>query len=116
MIRFKAKRAITGEEHAKFVDREKNPERTAFYQLAWHLGASQSDLAHLASGGRGLDRADSLLAREIPYGVAALRAHIFLPQRADFQSRLVWAAPLLVVNPQKWFEEIGLRGCGTEPL
>ena len=26
---------------------EKNPERKAFYQLAWYLGASQSDLAHL---------------------------------------------------------------------
>ena len=24
-----------------------NPERKAFYQLAWHLGASQSDLAYL---------------------------------------------------------------------
>ena len=46
-IRFKEKRAITWEEHGKIVEREKNPERKAFYQLAWHLGASQSDLAHL---------------------------------------------------------------------
>jgi len=46
-IRFKEKRAITAEEHARIVDREKNPERKAFYQMAWHLGASQSDLAHL---------------------------------------------------------------------
>lgn len=46
-VRFKEKRAITAEEHAKIVEREGNPERKAFYQLAWHLGASQSDLAHL---------------------------------------------------------------------
>jgi len=29
------------------VAREQNPERKAFYRLAWHLGASRSDLAHL---------------------------------------------------------------------
>lgn len=46
-IRFKEKRAVTWEEHCRIVARERNPERKAFYQLAWHLGASQSDLAHL---------------------------------------------------------------------
>jgi len=46
-VRFKEKRGITHEEHCKIVEREQNPERKAFYQLAWHLGASQSDLAHL---------------------------------------------------------------------
>ncbi len=46
-VRFKEKRAITWEEHCRIVARETNPERKAFYQLAWHLGASQSDLAHL---------------------------------------------------------------------
>jgi len=44
-VRFKDKRAITWEEHCKIVAREQNPERKAFYQLAWHLGDSQSDLA-----------------------------------------------------------------------
>jgi integrase len=47
VIRFKEKRAVTWEEHCNIVERERNPERRAFYQLAWHLGASQSDLAHL---------------------------------------------------------------------
>ena len=47
VIRFADKRAITWEEHCRIVAREGNPERKAFYQLAWHLGASQSDLAHL---------------------------------------------------------------------
>jgi integrase len=47
IVRFQEKRAITWEEHCRIVEREKNPERRAFYQLAWYLGASQSDLAHL---------------------------------------------------------------------
>lgn len=46
-VRFKDKRGITADEHARIIAREKNPERKAFYQLAWHLGASQSDLANL---------------------------------------------------------------------
>ena len=47
VIKFKDKRAITSEEHQAIVGREQNPERKAFYQLAWHLGASQSDIAYL---------------------------------------------------------------------
>ena len=47
VIRFADKRAITWDEHCRIVAREGNAERKAFYQLAWHLGASQSDLAHL---------------------------------------------------------------------
>jgi integrase len=46
-VEFKEKRGITAEEHAAIVARENNPERKAFYKLAWHLGASQSDLASL---------------------------------------------------------------------
>jgi hypothetical protein len=49
-VRYRRKRAITFEEHARIVEREGNPERRAFYQLAWHLGASQSDLANLQAG------------------------------------------------------------------
>ena len=41
------KRAVTWDEHFRIIEREANPERKAFYQLAWHLGASQGDLAHL---------------------------------------------------------------------
>src|ERR1051325_7327366 len=44
---FGIKRAITLEEHQRIVAREMNPERRAFYQLAWHIGASQSDIAWL---------------------------------------------------------------------
>jgi integrase len=48
-VRFKAKRAITIEEHARIIDREKNPELRAFYELLWHLGGSQSDVANLTA-------------------------------------------------------------------
>jgi integrase len=46
-IQFKEKRGITLAEHLAIVARETNPERKAFYQLAWHLGAAQSDMACL---------------------------------------------------------------------
>jgi integrase len=49
VVEFKDKRAITLAEHLAVVARENNPERKAFYKLAWHLGASQSDLAFLES-------------------------------------------------------------------
>jgi integrase len=49
-VRFKAKRAITIEEHARIIDRERNPELRAFYELLWHLGGSQSDVANLTAG------------------------------------------------------------------
>ena len=44
---YKDKRAITLKEHEAIVARELNPERRGFYQLAWHLGAAQTDLAML---------------------------------------------------------------------
>ncbi len=46
-IRFKDKRAITTDEHARVVAREGNPERRDFYELCWHLGGSQTDIAEL---------------------------------------------------------------------
>ena len=46
-IHFQEKRAITHAEHLAVLEREKNPERKAFYELCWHLGGSQSDIANL---------------------------------------------------------------------
>ncbi len=46
-VKFKDKRAITLEEHQRIIAAETNPERKVFYQLCWHLGASQGDLANL---------------------------------------------------------------------
>ena len=44
---FKAKRAVTAEEHAAIVARELNLERRDYYELLWHTGAAQSDGACL---------------------------------------------------------------------
>jgi hypothetical protein len=46
-VRFKERRAITSEEHQLIIEREKNPERRRFYELCWHLGGSQTDIANL---------------------------------------------------------------------
>ena len=35
------------EEHQRIIEREKNPERRSFYELCWHLGGSQTDIANL---------------------------------------------------------------------
>lgn len=48
-IRHKEKRAITSEEHRKIIERETNPERSCFYELCWHIGAAQSDVAGLTA-------------------------------------------------------------------
>ena len=46
-VHFKDKRAITFEEHQAIISREKNLERKKFYELCWHLGGSQGDIASL---------------------------------------------------------------------
>ena len=56
-VKFKEKRAITLEEHQRIIAAEVNPERKALYQLCWHLGASQGDIANLK--GEDVDWANS---------------------------------------------------------
>ena len=46
-VKFKEKRGVTIEEHKQIIAAEVNPERKALYQLCWHLGASQGDIANL---------------------------------------------------------------------
>jgi integrase len=46
-IHYKEKRALTLDEHQRILAAEVNSERKAFYQLCWHLGGSQGDLAVL---------------------------------------------------------------------
>src|ERR1039457_3617256 len=46
-IHYKEKRAITFEEHQKIIAAEVNLERKTLYQLCWHLGGSQGDIADL---------------------------------------------------------------------
>jgi integrase len=72
-IRFKAKRAITWEEHERILQAEPNPERRAFYALAWHLGAAQSDLAALSAVNIDKTRRVIRFFRRKTRGVAMLR-------------------------------------------
>ena len=46
-VKFQPKRSITLAEHRLIIEREKNPERRNFYELCWHLGGSQTDIANL---------------------------------------------------------------------
>ncbi|HEV2331358.1 MAG TPA: tyrosine-type recombinase/integrase [Verrucomicrobiae bacterium] len=46
-IHYKEKRAVTLEEHQRILAREKNTEMRAFLKCCWHIGGSQSDVAHL---------------------------------------------------------------------
>ncbi len=46
-VKYKDKRAITFEEHQKIINREHNPVTRAYFQLLWHLGGSQTDVAML---------------------------------------------------------------------
>lgn len=48
VIRFKDKRAITWQEHQNILLWENNPEWRAYYELLWHLGGSQTDVARLS--------------------------------------------------------------------
>jgi len=48
-IRFKSRRGITWEEHQKLLAREKDPEKHAFLELIWHVGAAQIDLVSLTA-------------------------------------------------------------------
>ncbi len=46
-VHFKEKRGVTVEEHKKILAGECNPEWRAYYQMLWHTGGAQSDVANL---------------------------------------------------------------------
>jgi integrase len=48
-VEHKERRAVTAEEHQRIIAREQNPEIRAYYQLLWHLGGSQTDIADLTA-------------------------------------------------------------------
>ncbi len=49
VVRFKEKRGVTWEEHQKILAGESNHELRAYYDLLWHLGGSQTDMASLTA-------------------------------------------------------------------
>lgn len=73
VVRYKEKRAITRDEHQKIIQREPNPATRAYYELLWHLGGSQSDIATLQA--EDVDWAQRIIAyRRGKTGVTALLA------------------------------------------
>ena len=72
-VRFQEKRAITATEHARILARESNPEYRAYYQLAWHLGASQADLASLTAANVDGEQRVIAFARKKSGSMARLR-------------------------------------------
>ena len=48
-VRYATKKAVTEEQYRQIIGREQNPEKLAFYQLLWHLGGSQTDIAILTA-------------------------------------------------------------------
>jgi integrase len=48
-VRYPTKRAITADQYQQIIGREQNPQKLAFYQLLWHLGGSQTDIACLTA-------------------------------------------------------------------
>ena len=48
-IEYGPRRAITADEHQMIIGREKNVELRALYELCWHLGGSQTDMANLTA-------------------------------------------------------------------
>jgi integrase len=48
-LRHREKRAITFEEHQKIIARELNLATRAYYELLWHLGGAQTDIATLTA-------------------------------------------------------------------
>jgi integrase len=72
-VSFKKKRAITWDEHCRIVEHEVNPERKTFYQLAWHTGASQTDLALLEASNIDWERHALSFTRKKTKTIAILR-------------------------------------------
>jgi integrase len=46
---YRPKRAITSEEHERILHGENNPELRDYYELLWHLGGAQTDVAMLGA-------------------------------------------------------------------
>ncbi len=111
-IEFKEKRAITAEEHQGIVAKERNPEVRDYYELLWHLGGSQSDMANLTA--EHIDWPERVLhyARQKTGSVARLH---FGEQAAALLARLPRSGklfPALAGAPERQRAEHFRRLCG----
>ncbi len=104
---YKKKRAITLEEHQKLVQNECNAELRAYYQLLWHTGGAQSDVA--AFKGEDIDWNDHTITFRrkktgtlvhLTLGIDALAALKALPKAGPLFPRL---AQLTASQRAAWF-------------
>ena len=91
-VRFQPKRAITIEEHQLIIEREKNPERRNFYELCWHLGGSQTDIANLKAEDIDWRNQTIAYARQKTGSLAMI--HFRPGHRSDFAASARQLAPL----------------------
>lgn len=107
------KRAITADEHRRIVALDTNIERRAFFELCWHLGGSQSDIANLAA--ENIDWSDRVIAYArrktgssafIHFGPAIEAVLHSLPAKGLLFPRL---APMLEKHRAKEFKRLCVR-------
>jgi len=72
-VRYGAKRAITLQEHEAILAAVFQEERKAFYELCWHLGGAQSDIAGLQAQDIDWERRSISFARRKTGSVCAIR-------------------------------------------
>jgi integrase len=90
-VRYKERRGITLEEHQAILRREGNPERRLFYELLWHTGGSQSDIASLSASD--VDRIQRVISyRRRKTGVPVLLR--YGNEVADLMKKLPKSGPL----------------------
>src|ERR1041384_7028190 len=110
-IRFQPKRAITLDEHQLIIEREKNPERRSFYELCWHLGGSQTDIANLK--GEGIDwRNQTIAARQKTGSLAMIH---FRPDIEAVLARSARPAKRRRSRPRRFSGEAYIDRCSRPP-
>jgi len=117
-IEYQPKRAITADEHRQIIAGERNAERRNFYELCWHLGGSQTDIANLeAENIDWSDRVISYARRKtgspafVHFGPAVETILRSLPDRGLLFPRL---APMMEKHRAKEFKRrcdgLGIKG------
>ena len=115
---YKQKRAITAAEHEQIVEREKNPELRAFYQMLWHTGGAQTDVASFQA--EDIDWQDSTITYRrrktgtlvhLTLGHEALKVLETRPKSGPLFPRLV---ELTASERSSWFcqrmQSLGIKG------
>ena len=100
-LRFKEKRAVTATEHQAIITREQNPEHRAYYELCWHLGGAQTDIANLKARDINWEQRVVSFRRQKTGTVSLIR----LGQEAMRVLRLLPREDFLFPHLQRWSEK-----------